>query len=403
MRMVAYQRYVELSHSTDSEERGQAAHLAALAYLSHRGPADEQAALYAALINFLDDPSVRVRAALAYGLLHSEHAPRPIMLALAQDAPVIARAVVQFSPVLIDADLMGIMRSGDPDMLVSMTARTRLSQRVALALLRLGQGELCIRVLARADLDFPEDDLMLLAEQWGDDARVRGALLKRRDLPGLARLYLIERIKAALMAIRIVKGSIQPRRLELLMRDACDKATTAIGEREAGRGKGRFVAAMVEADQINARLMLHALVHGHVLFFADCLANLSEIPRNKVFTLLDGGSRAGLNAMFAKAGFSPAVRNLLARLVFHARSADLADDLAARHFVVSVLIEELIAEHDGDIPPALDEAFAYLNEQNIALARAAARGVMPAFASEAPEVVMVPDARNEERLALPAA
>jgi uncharacterized protein (DUF2336 family) len=100
--MVAYQRYVQLSQSRNSEERGQAAHLAALAYLGHKGPADEQAALYAALMSFLDDPSVKVRAALAYGLLHSEHAPRPIMLSLAQDAPVISRAVVQFSPVLLD-------------------------------------------------------------------------------------------------------------------------------------------------------------------------------------------------------------------------------------------------------------------------------------------------------------
>jgi uncharacterized protein (DUF2336 family) len=401
--MVAYQRYVELSQSTDSEERGQAAHLAALAYLDHRGPADEQAALYATLVTFLDDPSVRVRAALAYGLLHSKHAPRPIMLSLAQDAPVISRAVVQFSPVLLDADLMGIISSGDPDMLAVMTVRAALSLRVALALLRAGSPDLCIRVLARADLDFPEDELMVLAEQWGEDARVRGALLKRRDLPGLARLYLVARVRETLSGLRIVKGAVQPRRLDRIMRDACDAAAATIGEREAGKGRRQFVAAMAEADQINSRLMLHALVHGQVLFFADCLAHLSETPRAKIFTMLDNGSRAALNAVFSRCGFSPAVRNLLARLVFHARTADLADDLAARHYVVSLQIEELIAEHDGDIPPTLDEAFAYLNEQNIALARAAARGVMPAFAAEVPEVEMVPDMRDETRLALPAA
>lgn len=403
MRMVAYQRYVELSQSSDSEERGQAAHLAALAYLDHSGPADEQAALYAALITFLDDPSVRVRAALAYGLLHSERAPRPIMLSLAQDAPVISRAVVQFSPVLLDSDLIGIIRSGDPDMLAVMTVRQSLSVRVALALLGVGKADLCVRVLARHDLELPEDDLMMLAEKSGDDTRTRGALLARRDLPGLARLYLVERVTEALSAIRIVKGSIQPRRLERLMRDARDAAAVTIGEREAGKGRVRYVATMADADQINSRLMLHALVHGKVLFFADCLAHLAETPRTKIFTLLDGGSRAALNAVFARCGFSPAVRNLLARLVVHARHADLADDLAARHYVVSLLIEELIVEHDGDIPPALDEAFAYLNEQNIALARAAARGVMPAFAAEAPEVEMVPDMRGEEKLALPAA
>ena len=96
--MVAYQDFVALSQSGDSEERGQAAHLAAQAYLKHTGPADEHAALYAALIGFLDDPSVRVRAALAYGLLHAADAPRPILLALLQDSEVISRAVAQYSP-----------------------------------------------------------------------------------------------------------------------------------------------------------------------------------------------------------------------------------------------------------------------------------------------------------------
>ncbi len=64
----------------------------------------------------------------------------------------------------------------------------------------------------------------------------------------------------------------------------------------------------------------------------------------------------------------------------HARVVDLGDDVAARHFVVTALTQELIAEYDGDIPPALEEAFAYLSDQNISLARQAARGVMAAFA-----------------------
>ena len=65
-----------------------------------------------------------------------------------------------------------------------------------------------------------------------------------------------------------------------------------------------------------------------------------------------------------------------------------------------VALLEIVTE--PDIRSA-DEAFAYLNEQNIALARAAARGVMPAFVAEVPEVEMVLDLRGEEKLALPAA
>ncbi|WP_127143191.1 DUF2336 domain-containing protein [Pelagibacterium montanilacus] len=401
--MVAYHRYIALAQSSDSEERGQAAHMAALAYLSHSGPVDEEAALYAALIGFLDDPSVKVRAALAYGLLHSERAPRPVMLSLAQDAPVISRAVVQFSPVLLDADLVGIIRAGDPDMLTAMTARTALSARVALALLRLGQEDLCLRVLERTDPALPEDDLIELAERWGEDAELRGAMLARADLPALARLHLVGQVREALMGARMVAGAIQPRRLGRVMRDACDTAATTIGEREAGHGRKRYVAALEENGQINARLMLHAVVSGQVLFFADCLAQLAQTPHGKVCALLDTGSRGALNALFARCGISPALRNLMARLVVHARRMDMAEDISARHFVVTVLLGEMIAEHEGEIPAALEEAFAYLNDQNVLLARAAARQVMPAFAASSPDLEMIEGRRSAGLLALPAA
>ena len=86
-----------------------------------------------------------------------------------------------------------------------------------------------------------------------------------------------------------------------------------------------------------------------------------------------------------------------------ARVPDTPDDVTARHFVVTALTEELIVEHDGVIPPELEEAFAYLSEQNVALARRAARGVMSAFADDATGARAMPVITQEDRLALPAA
>ena len=152
------------------------------------------------------------------------------------------------------------------------------------------------------------------------------------------------------------------------------------GEAEAVAARRDYAAELVEAETISARVMLHAVINGHVLFFADCLSVLAETPREKVFTLLETGSRAALNALLSRCGLSAAVCNMVLRLVLHARAADLADDVAARHYVVTALTEELIVEHEGIIPPDLEEAFAYLSEQNVTLARRAARGVMAAFA-----------------------
>ena len=402
--MVEYQEFVALSQSGDSEDRGRAAHMAALAYLGHTGPADEHAALYAALIGFLDDPSVKVRAALAYGLLHAREAPRPILLALLQDSPIISRAIAQYSPALIDADLIGLVAEADPALLIALTLRERISQRLAAALVARGSRVITVKLLRRSDVTFAPALLTELANGLGsEDAQVRGALLNRKDLPAQARLRLVEVVANALRGARIVKGAVAPRRLERLLRDTTDTALTAIGEREASAGRAPFAADLVAEARISARVMLHAIVNGHVLFLAECLAELAETTRDKVFTLLEKGSRPALNALLARCGLNDAVRNLICRLIAHARTADLADDVAARHFIVTALTEELIVEHDGVIPPELEEAFAYLSEQNVALARRAARGVMSSFAGETERVVPVPMLEAEERLALPAA
>jgi uncharacterized protein (DUF2336 family) len=401
--MVAYQDFVALSQSGDSEERGRAAHLAAQAYLMHTGPADEHAALYAALIGFLDDPSVRVRGALAYGLLHATDAPRPILLALLQDSEVIARAVAQYSPALIDADLIGLVRIASVTILNAVALREHISARVAQSVIAREVWPVTLTILQRPDVPVSVELLASLAVERGlADAEIRGALLDRDDLPAGARLALVEAAVAALRGARIVKGAVAAPRLDRLFRDTMDNALTAIGESEAATGGTPFASELVATERVSARVMLHAVVNGHVMFFADCLSALAETPREKVFTILETGSRPALNALLSRCGFSAAVSNLIARLIFHARAADLADDITARHFVVTALTEELIVEHEGVIPPELEDAFAYLSEQNVALARRAARGVMSAFAGDANADRTMPAIPMEERLALPA-
>lgn len=401
--MIEYSEFVRLSRSNDSDERGHAAHLAALAFLDHHGPADEHAALYAALISFLDDPSVKVRAALAYGLLHSLDAPRPIMIALLQDSPIISRAILQYSPILIDADLLGCIRKGDQPIWLAIAQRARLSQRIAAELIAREDSNITQHVLRRADIAIDAGLLVELAQTKGQDAQMRGALLSRPDLPAPARLILVQRVTEALRELRLIRGSLAPDRLARLLRDGSDTALSSIGESEACRQGGDFVQGLVGSSQLNSRILLHAVVTGHVMFFASCVAELADVSREKVFTLLESGSRASLSALFMRAGLSVELGKVLVRLVLFARTADLADDITARHYVVTALTDELIADHEGLIPPELEETFAYLSEQNIALARKAARGVMRAFADSTHLVMALPPAATEQLLELPAA
>lgn len=408
--MIGYGEFLDLSRSADSAARSQAAFLVSSAYVDHAGPEDERAALFAALISFLEDSSVKVRAALAYGMLRSAKAPRVAILALADDVPIISRAVLQHSPVLIETDLLGLARRIDEDLLPAIVARERVSARLANTLFAREIRTVDLQLLERSEIDIDGERLGLLAEAHADDAVYRGALLKRKALPSHARWLLVQQAASAIRGGRLVQGALMPQRAERLFRDAIDNALCAIGEQAAANREQGFVEAVRGAGAVNTRILMHALLHGHALFFADAIGQLCGVTPAKVFSILGQGARASVNALLARSGMSAGLRNLLTRLVMFARDVDLSGDVAARLFVVTALIEELVIEHDGLLPDELSEGFAYLNEQNLALAREASRGVMPTFVSGEVEdnrfphsEARVAELMGPDRVALPAA
>ncbi len=402
--MLGFQEYHDLSQSAHAEERGRAARIAARAFLEHDGPADEQAALYAAVLSFLDDSSVKVRAALAFELLRAENAPRPVMFALAQDEPIIAAAVAQFSPVLLESDLMSIMGAGEQSVIRAIVSRPTLGAVLIKQLIELCNREIDLALICGECHDLDGDSLIVLADRWCDDARMRGALLDREDLPVAARFLLVERVADDLSAMRIVKGSIHKKRLNRLMRDSVDKLATGL---VSGTPTGEhldYVEALFASNRLTPRLLIHSLVNGRTLFFATAISVLTELAVEKTSALLQSGTRRAMHALFVRCGFEQGLSNLMVRLVLAAREHHLEEDVAARHFVVSQMISALIDEFDGQIPEGLETVFAYLNEQNVALAREAARGVMASFVAESDENKMLPDAQlRDSQLALTAA
>lgn len=402
--MIPYEEFVWLCHSTDSEERGRAAHMAARAFLGHVGPADEHAALYSALVEFLDDPSPRVRGALAYGLLHASEAPRPIMLALLGDVPVIARAVAQFSPVLVDADLKRLVLRADPEMLAALGARTHLGPELVKFIVARDNSAITRALISRRDLVVPPETLEALAVGPARaDVELRGLLLDRPDLPAAARIHLVAAVAESLRNLRLVRGSIQPDRLTRLIGDATELAITQIGEREAGAGRQDYAETLLDSDVVTPRVLLKAIVSGHFLFFSSCLAALAEMSRRKVDNIIDTGGVAALEALLARVGLDDAIRSLFVRFILAARDAGPLDDVSVRHYVVMSMCDDLIHRYDGDIPPELEESFEYLSQQSIVLAKAAARGVVDGFVEVAGRRAIAPPVMLLDQALLPAA
>ena len=99
-------QFINWVRSAPAGERADATSALARAYLYSDLSEDDRIAAEGAMTMLLDDPSPLVRQALADALAPSAKAPATLIIALAADQPDVASGVLEFSPLLIDADLL---------------------------------------------------------------------------------------------------------------------------------------------------------------------------------------------------------------------------------------------------------------------------------------------------------
>jgi hypothetical protein len=137
-------QFLQWMRTAPAAERGDATAALARAYLySDLGP-DDRAATEGALIMLLDDPSPVVRAALARALAFTEQAPPAVILGLAADQPEIASWVLEYSPLLLDADLVDAVATGSPQNQIAIANRSDLPRSVSAAIAEVGCAEACL-------------------------------------------------------------------------------------------------------------------------------------------------------------------------------------------------------------------------------------------------------------------
>jgi uncharacterized protein (DUF2336 family) len=106
-------RFLGWMQRAPAEARAEAVNALARAYLYSPLSDAVRSEAVLALTSVLDDPSARVRRALAEALASAAEAPRHIILALASDQSDVSRIVLARSPTLDDAELVDCAAIGD--------------------------------------------------------------------------------------------------------------------------------------------------------------------------------------------------------------------------------------------------------------------------------------------------
>jgi uncharacterized protein (DUF2336 family) len=136
--------FLDWVRTAPAGKRAEATAALARAYLYSNLSPDDAAAAEGAMLMLLDDASPLVRRSLADALAASPSAPPAVVLALAADQSQIAAPVLALSPLLVDADLVDAVATGDGDVQVAIASRAGLPSPVAAAIAEVGTAESCL-------------------------------------------------------------------------------------------------------------------------------------------------------------------------------------------------------------------------------------------------------------------
>jgi uncharacterized protein (DUF2336 family) len=287
----------------------------ARAYLYADLSPDDLAAAEGAMVMMLDDPSPLVRGALAEALAGSADAPPSIVLALANDQPEIAALVLRRSPLLLDADLVDLVGSGNAAAQAAIAQRADLPCSVAAAIAEVGSAESCLLLIENPAATLASFSLDRIVDRFGHLAAIREAMLADEELLPSTRQALVVKLSETLAQFVSAREWIAQPRAERIARDACEKATVALAADTAAPEVRPLVTHLRKSGQLTAGLVLRALLSGNLALFEEALAELSDLPLARVSGLVHDRSGKGLRALFERAGMPtvvyPAVRAAL--------------------------------------------------------------------------------------------
>jgi uncharacterized protein (DUF2336 family) len=287
-------------------ERGEATAALARAYLYSELGADDRAAAEGALIMLLDDPSPVVRTELARALAFSEEAPPMVILGLANDQPEIASWVLEHSPLLLDADLVEMVATGAAAAQTAIARRADLPCAASAALAEVASAEVCLVLLENTQAEIVGFSLNRIAERFGHLAAIREAMLAREDVPAATRQTLVANLSHTLACFVSARAWLAHDRAQRVAKEACEKATVTLAAVSPESELTPLIRHLRESGQLNAGLVLRALLSGNVEMFLAALAELCALPIARVSAVVYDDDSIGFRALFQKAGLPSA-------------------------------------------------------------------------------------------------
>lgn len=350
--MIVVQHFLKWMETAKVQERATAAVALARAYLGHELSFEDRYAAEAALTLLLDDPSAKVRQALAEAMSISTRTPLQIVSALAADQPDVAAPILVRSPLLTDTDLIDRVGAGDERAQKLIAMRATVSKALSAAIAEVGSLEACLELVTNSGATIAALSFRRLVERHGDDPVFREALIVDERLPSDCRHVLLVRTGEALKDVPLVRALIGEKRAGKLTRDACVKASITLVEGTRADEHEALVEHLRLRGDLTTSFIVRAVAHGKVDFFGAVLVALTRQGMARVRALLSGGRDSALVALFRQAGFARNTHAPLLCAIRVWREVASGKRVAGTQEVTWLMLKELNALPGRGEPPA---------------------------------------------------
>src|ERR1700710_1184381 len=296
-------QFISWVRTAPAGERAEATRSLARALLFSGMSEQDRTAAEGALWMLLDDASPLVRQAMAEAFARSTEAPAAIVQALSLDQPSVALPVLEHSPLLIDADLVDIIATGNGEMQCAIARRVNLPASVCAAIAEVGSASAALELIENAYAELAPFSWERIVERHGHLAAIRESMLLLEDLPAATRAALVAKLSETLTQFVVARNWLNADRAVRVAGEARDRSTVNIAARSRGDDMRGLVRHLRATGQLTAGLILRALLSGNLELFDSALAELSDLPLARVSALLHDRGGARLQALLVPARF----------------------------------------------------------------------------------------------------
>jgi uncharacterized protein (DUF2336 family) len=295
-------QFISWVRTAPAGERAEATRSLARALLFSDMSEQDRTAAEGALLMLLDDASPLVRQAMAEVFARSTDAPAAIVQALSLDQPSVALPLLEHSPLLIDADLVDIIATGNSEMQCAIARRMNLPAAVCAAIAEVGTPAAALELIENPYAELAPFSWDRIVERHGHLAAIRESMLVLEDLPAATRLALVAKLSDTLAQFVTARNWLSADRATRIASEARDRCTVNVAARSRGGDMRGLVQHLRLSGQLTAGLILRALLSGNIELFDYALVELSGLPQARVSALVYDRGSASLNALLTRAG-----------------------------------------------------------------------------------------------------